>query len=328
MEIDNPARLMEMVNGFRTSRIILTATALGVFDHLGGEGTGSSDLAGAVGTNPRATDRLLNALAALGLLRKNREKFSNTPFSDKFLTRHSASYLGGFELTNQMWTTWSTLTEAVVSGSTVVMESPINERPEAWQEAFIMAMHARAGQQAAEVADVLDLSNIRNMIDVGGGSGAYSFAMIRKQPDIRATVFDLPNIVPITRRYTEASGLSGQVGIIPGNYLEDDFGTGYDLVLMSAIIHINSPEENRLLISKGAGALHPGGQLVIIDHIMSEDRTAPAVGALFAINMLVGTLNGDTYTENEIGCWMRDAGLKDIRLKETPSGVQVMTGLN
>ena len=95
---------------------------------------------------------------------------------------------------------------------------------------------------------------------------------------------------------------------------------------MSAIIHINSPEENRQLILRGANALRAGGQLIVLDHIMNEDRTEPAVGAFFALNMLVGTLHGDTYTRSEIESWMEQAGLSDIRLQTTPSGIQLMTG--
>ncbi len=95
---------------------------------------------------------------------------------------------------------------------------------------------------------------------------------------------------------------------------------------MSAIIHINSPEENRLLLAKGATALNAGGQLVVIDHVMNDDRTEPLAGTVFALNMLVGTLRGDTYTQKEITGWMEEAGLTGIHLRNTPSGVQMMVG--
>jgi len=150
--------------------------------------------------------------------------------------------------------------------------------------------------------------------------------MIRQNPSAAATIFDLPNIIPLTARYIASSGFSTQVDTKTGDYLADDFGKGYDLVFMSAIIHINSPEENQLLIRKGAEALNPGGKLVILDHIMNEDRTQPPVGAVFALNMLVGTFHGDTYTEKEIGSWMQDAGLSEIVMKVTPSGTQLMIG--
>jgi SAM-dependent methyltransferase len=326
-ETASPERLMQIVNAFRTSRIILTANELGVFDPLQGGGNTSAGVAEHLGTDPRGTDRLLNALVAAGLLEKKGSTFCNTAFSEQFLVKSSPFYLGGLDLSNQTWKTWSTLTEAVRRGTTVAMDRPINERNDEWRRSFIAAMHARAGQQARETADALDLSATRSVLDVGGGSGAFAYAMIRKNPAIRATILDLPNIIPLTLEYIAKSGFAGQVDTLTGDYLADDFGNGYDLVMMSAIIHINSPDENRLLLRKGAEALNPGGQLVVLDHIMNGDRTEPAVGAIFALNMLVGTFHGDTYTEKEIGSWMQEAGLNGITLKETQSGTQLMTGI-
>ncbi|MDP1622567.1 MAG: methyltransferase [Bacteroidales bacterium] len=325
-EITNPAHLLEKVNAFRNSRIILTADELGVFNQLHGHGNSSSFVADRLGADHRATDRLLNALVALGLLDKHKGVFQNTAFSNNFLVKGSAEYLGGLSLSNQTWKTWSTLSEAVIKGTTIAMESPINERTPEWQESFIAAMHARAGVQAKEAAEVLDLEKARSILDVGGGSGAFAFAIIRRNQSVKATIFDLPNIIPLTRKYIQLSGLSDQVDTVTGNYLTDDLGVGYDLVLMSAIVHINSPEENQLLIRNGAEALNSGGQLVVLDHIMNDDRTEPAVGAFFALNMLVGTFHGDTYTEAELRSWMEDAGLTGIQVKITASGNQLMVG--
>lgn len=112
-----------------------------------------------------------------------------------------------------------------------------------------------------------------------------------------------------------------------GDYLTDDFGTGYDLIFVSAVIHINSPEENDNLIRKCSNALNRGGQLVILDHFMNDERTEPLAGAIFAINMLVGTLHGDTYTETEVRNWMTQADLKNIIRKDTLQGTSLMIGI-
>ena len=325
-EISAPDQLMEMANAFRVSRIILTANDLDIFDLLEPAGNSSAWVAAQLQAFPRAADRLLNALVSLGLLVKQDDIFMNTAFSTKFLVKTSPAYLGGLSLSSQTWKTWSTLTDVMYRGTSIVMEVPINERTNAWKESFIAAMHARAGKQAVEISLVLDLSATRRVLDVGGGSGAFSFAMVLHNPAITATVFDLPNIIPLTTKYILQSGLSGKVDTLAGDYLADNFGNGYDIVFMSAIIHINSPEENALLIRKGAEALNPGGQLVIVDHIMNDDRTEPFTGAVFALNMLVGTLHGDTYTQKEIAGWMQEAGLAGVIMKETPSGVQLMLG--
>jgi len=325
-EMTDPAQLVEMANAFKLSRIILTANELGVFDLIPEAGISSSAVAELLNSHPRATDRFLNALVALGLLIKQGETFRNTSFGSQFLVKNSPAYLGGLSLSNQTWKTWSTLTEVLFTGSTIAMESLINDRTEEWRESFIAAMHSRAAIQAMEIAGILDLDSIVKMLDVGGGSGAFSFAMIRENPAIRSVIFDLPNIIPLTKKYILASGLTDHVSTATGNYLADDLGDGFDLVFMSAIIHINSPDENRLLIKQGTKALKQGGQLVIVDYIMNDDRTEPVPGAFFALNMLVGTLHGDTYTETEVRSWMQNAGLTEVEKKVTPSGNQLMMG--
>lgn len=326
-EISNPGHLMEMINGFRASRIILTAYELGLFNFLKGKTGTSNEVARLLGTHPRATDRLMNALVALGLLKKSENLFSNTGFSERYLVSGSPDFLGGISHSVHLWKTWNTLTPVVAAGTSVIMGDSIFERSEEWRESFIAAMHQRGIQQAKEVAAVLSLPSQGKILDVGGGSGVFAFSFIHSRPELHAVVFDLPNIVPFTHQYIGKAGLENFVSTLAGDYLLDDFGNDYELVFMSAIIHINSPEENELLIQRGVNALNAGGQLVILDHVMNDDRTEPATGAIFAINMLVGTDHGDIYTEKEIGTWMEKAGLSYIRTQTTPSGIQLISGI-
>ena len=327
--ITTPAGLMETVNTFRISRMILSAFELGVFDHLSGGCISSAELATKMGSDPRATDRLLNALHGTGLVKAEDGKFSNSDFSEKFLVSSSRSFMAGLGHSVGLWKTWSTLTDVVKVGhaSEEIEKNDINSRGKEWLESFIATMHARGVSQGREMAGLLDLSGTRRTLDVGGGSGAFTFAFIEKNPAITGVILDLPNVVPITRKYIGEAGFSSTVTTCEGDYLHSDFGRGFDLVLMSAIIHINNPLENSLLIRKGADALNRGGQLVIMDHIMNEERTEPFIGALFALNMLVGTKQGDTYTEKEYRDWMHDAGLSSIRLITAESGMQLMVGI-
>ena len=317
---------MEKVNAFRISRILLTAHELRIATLLAVKGRTSSELAKEIQADPRATDRFLNALVALGLLDKKGGVFFNTPFSSKFLVESSPAYLGGLTHAVGLWRTWNTLTEAVLTGTTVANQPSIGDRGDSWLEGFIAAMHARAGQEAIEVADVLDLKKVKKILDVGGGSGAFCFEFVRRIQGATAVVFDLPGVVPITQGYIERAGMTSSVTTMAGDYLVNDFGHGYDLVFISAVVHINSPGENLRLIRKAAEALNPGGQVVIRDHVMSEDRTQPETGAIFALNMLVGTLHGDTYTENEMREWMEQSGLTKILRKETAGGASLMIG--
>jgi SAM-dependent methyltransferase len=326
-EINSPGEFLEMVNAFRISRIILTAHELNIFTLLKDGPLNSQAVAKAIGTSERATDRLMNALVPIGLLKKSGSSFSNTDFSKRFLIQGQPGFMGGLTHIVKLWKTWSTLTDAVKAGTSVAMQESISGQEDAWIESFIAAMHSRAIQQAKEVAAVLDLSQARTILDIGGGSGAFTFEFIRENPEIQGTIFDLPNVINLTKKYIASEGFEHSVKTIAGDYLKDKFGYDFDLVFVSAVLHINSPDENRLLIKKCAEALNPGGQLVILDHIMNEDRTDPAVGAIFAINMLVGTEKGDTYTEKEIKSWLQEARLKYIRRKDTPQGSTMMIGV-
>jgi cyclopropane fatty-acyl-phospholipid synthase-like methyltransferase len=158
-------------------------------------------------------------------------------------------------------------------------------------------------------------------LDVGGGSGAYAIAFAQAQPGLEVVVFDLPNVVPLTQGYVAAAGLSDRITTQSGDYNVNELGAGFDLAFLSAIIHANSPEQNRALLVRCARALNPGGQVVIQDFIMDEDRTTPAFGALFALNMLVGTSGGDTYTEAEVNGWLEACGFTDFRRMEVASGM-------
>jgi hypothetical protein len=136
----------------------------------------------------------------------------------------------------------------------------------------------------------------------------------------------LPNVLSLTAQYVRRAGLQDRVTLVSGDYDTDDLGRGFDLVFLSAIIHSNSPRGNRDLIRKGVAALSPAGQLVVQDFIVDEGRTSPPFAALFALNMLVGTQGGDTYTESEVRQWMLDAGLCRVARRDTSFGTSVIVG--
>jgi SAM-dependent methyltransferase len=318
-----PTALRELAMSFQASRVVLTAFELDVFTALGDEARSSGEIAGELGADPRGLDRLLNALVALGLLQKDRDLFRNAPVSAQFLVRGRPDYMAGLHHTVHLWDSWSGLTRAVREGTPAIRED-INERGDRWLEAFIGAMHWRAQAQAAAVAALIDLSWVRRVLDVGGGSGAFSIAFARQQPGLEAVVFDLPNVVPLTRRYVEEAGLSTRITALVGDYTRDDLPAGFDLVFLSAIVHSNGPDENRALVRKAAAALAPGGRVAVLDWVMCADRTAPTVGALFALNMLVATTAGDTYTEDEMRAWLESSGLGAIERRDTPFGTALL----
>ena len=221
---------------------------------------------------------------------------------------------------NHLWNTWSHLTEVVRTGKSA-HPAEINDRGDDWLFSFISAMHNRAIKQAPEQLRNIDLSGIRRILDIGGGSGAYSMAFLSLNPEMDATVFDLPNVVPITRQFIEKDGFSDKIKLCTGDYTIDELPCGFDLLFLSAIIHSNSLEVNKDLIRKCYKALNGNGKIIIQDWIMNNDRTQPAAGAIFAINMLVGTEAGDCFTEQEVIEMLKDAGFVNISRFEFESGL-------
>ncbi|MGB9431367.1 MAG: methyltransferase, partial [Candidatus Acidiferrum sp.] len=144
-------------------------------------------------------------------------------------------------------------------------------------------------------------------------SGAYSIAFARAISDLHSEILDLAEVVPLTQGHILQAGLSGRVTTRVGDMLRDPLGENYDLILVSAICHMFSVEENRSLFERAYRALAPGGRFVIQDFILEPDKTAPRFAALFALNMLVGTRSGSSYSEPEYTAWLRDAGFSEIR---------------
>lgn len=323
----NPEEIKEFVSYFQKTRILLSAFELGVFSALSDKKLTSAEVADAINANARATDRLMNALCALGFMQKDKGLFFNTQVSSEFLCKGKPGYFSGLMHSVNQWRTWSTLTDAVIAGTTVVRQKQeVNEREEKRLGAFIEAMHNRAFKQAPDIVKHIDLKGIQRVLDVGGGSGAYAMAFINAGENITATVFDLPKVIRLTKEYVKKSGFAGKIDFVEGNYNFDVFPVGYDLVLLSAIVHINSYEENVKLIEKCAKSLNPGGRIVIQDHIMENNRIQPMAGAIFALNMLVGTEKGDTYTEGEMYEWFKNAGFSEFFRIEAGFGNSLLVG--
>ena len=325
-EIKSPEDVREIANAFRASRVLLSAFELKIFTVLDKHMMTSEDVSNKVNTDTRATDRLMNALCGMKLIKKVKGKFYNTDLASKYLVEGKPEFMGNLYHTNHLWNTWSYLTDSVKKGSSYKGDQNKVEK-EDWVEAFIGAMHYRGVNQGKIVSMMIDLTNVKKMLDVGGGSAAFSMEIVKKNPSIKATVLDLPHVIPLTKKYVGDAELLDNFNFIEGDYLTKDFDSNYDLILLSAIVHINSYEQNKMLIKKCADSLNNNGMIIISDFIMNDDRTQPVHGALFSINMLVGTASGDTYTEGEMREWFDSAGLSKIERKNTSFGSDLLIGI-
>lgn len=318
-----PDDLNQLVRGFQESRVVLTALELDVFT-AAGEGSTAGEVASRVGADPRGTETLLNALAAMGLLVKADGRFAPTPVTRRYFTAGSRDDARAALLhQSSLWERWTHLTASVRTGKPADA-SEMASRGERWTRPFIAAMHRGASERAPHVVRALGTEGVRRMLDVGGGSGAYAIAFAQESPGLSAEVLDLPGVLPITGEHVRAAGLEGRVTTRPGDLRTDAFGNGYDLVLLSAICHMLGPDENRDLLRRCHAALVPGGRLVVSDFLLDEDKAGPRSAALFSVNMLVGTPNGASYSEGEYGVWLSEAGFASVERVRLPGPAHLL----
>lgn len=320
-----PDAIMGLARAFTESRVLLTALELDLFTAVEGGAT-AAQAAQARGTDPAATERLLNALAAMGLLGKREGVFSPAPSVAPYLVRggeHDAVDALLHQVT--LWRTWSGLTDTVRTGRPAAREELV-DRGEAWTAPFIAAMHKGAALRAPRLVEAVGAAGVRRMLDVGGGSGAYSIAFAQANPSLSAVILDLPTVLPIAEGHVGAAGLSNRVRTLAGDLRRDDLGSGFDLVLLSSICHMLGPGENRDLLRRAFSALDARGRAVVADFLLDPDRGSPRQAALFSLNMLVGTPAGDCYTEAEYAAWMREAGFAEVTRRDLPGPVSLVIG--
>jgi predicted O-methyltransferase YrrM len=263
-----PDRLDQMIRGYMPSRCLLTALELDIFTAVG-EGQRRADW-DEDHANARAAGMLLNALVALGLLSKSGDDYKNTPESARFFVQGSKdNHRNGLLHTANIWHRWSTLTDAVRSGTR--LPSSRDDTPE-WTRNFIAGMQRNAKDRAPLLVKALGTTGVRRILDLGGGSGAYSIAFAKASSDVHCEILDIPEVVPLTAEYVSQAGVSAQVSLRPGDMLQDDFGSGHDLIMLNAICHMFSEEQNREIFRRARQALAPNGRLVVQDFILNPKK--------------------------------------------------------
>ncbi|MEW6215423.1 MAG: methyltransferase [Nitrospirota bacterium] len=294
-------KLRELWGGFRPARVLITANKYRVFDHLT-KPQSVRAISKKLNTDLRATEILLDALTGLGLLKKMKNRYSNSPIASKFLVIGGSYYQGDIlRHADNLWRNWSGLDEVIKTGK------PYHKAHN--HEAFVLGMHNNAALKAKDIIKMIGLKGVKTALDLGGGSGTYSIEMAKR--GVNVTLFDYPETIEIAKRIVEKERING-VNFIGGDFMSDDFGKGYDLIFVSQVLHAYPAKDNLYLLRKCKKALNDGGRIVIQEFYVSKDRTYPAQGALFSVNMLVNTEEGRCYSPDEIKGWLLRAGLKDI----------------
>ncbi|UCF33565.1 MAG: methyltransferase domain-containing protein [Phycisphaerales bacterium] len=313
--------VLALAREYQTACVLAAAADLDLFRTLGSEARTAGYLASKLGTHLRGTTVLLDALVALELLDKEDGAYAVPPNLSPLLGAHDrGSVLAMIQHQANCLRRWAQLTVVVRSGKPAVRRASIRGE-EADNEAFINAMDNVSAPVAAEVIREIGPFEFTHLLDVGGASGTWTIALLKANPEATATLFDLPEVIPLAERRLREAGLSRRVRLVAGDFDVDPLPEGADLAWVSAIIHQNSREQNRQLFARVFEALAAGGRVVIRDVLMDESRTSPPYGAMFAINMLVATEGGGTFTYDEVREDLESAGFIDVTVLRRDEGM-------
>jgi precorrin-6B methylase 2 len=313
-----PERLMQLAWGYTPPLAIEAAIRLGIFDTLDGETKTAEQIASATKSSLRGVSALLNLLVGFGFLAKfSGNTYGLTPESDAFLLSTKPGFQGGLfkHMSHQLIPKWLGLTEIVRTGKSA--ESVNGESDgAAFFEQFvedIFPMSYPSAQALAKGLSLADASQTVSVLDLAAGSGVWGIALAQASPKVKVRAVDWGKVIPVTRRVTARFGVEDRFTFISGDLLEADFGTGHQIATLGHILHSEGEKRSRLLLNKTFKAMAPGGCIAIAEFLVNEDRTGPVNGLIFAVNMLVNTAEGNTYSFQEISDWLQQAGFENVR---------------
>lgn len=306
--------LDEIAGGYRAAQVLFAACRLGIFETIGDRRMPLEEVVDQLESGRRGTRILLDALVGLGLLEHADGRYRNSALALATLLPTSpnprlANLLHGA----RQYERWAGLYDAVRTDRPTP-EERIDPRIASGKTAFAKAMADSARQIAAQVAECIDLEGVSTMLDIGGGPGLYAIAFARRRSTLRVSILDDAETLRVAESNVSAAGLTDQISFNPGDAHTSELGGPYDLIFISNVLHIYSGARNRELVGRCAASLRPGDRLALKDFFLREvdggGKTGPLWNLLFAANMLVGTEEGDCFTEQEIRSWCLDAGLR------------------
>ncbi|MCH7986492.1 MAG: methyltransferase [Acidobacteria bacterium] len=317
-----PGRIMQLGLGFWGSKALLSAVELGVFTELAKEPLDAKMLAERLRLHPRSACDFFDALVALGMLYRNRSKYTNTTETDFFLDRAKPSYVGGMlEMANaRLYPFWGSLTEALRTGKpqneikkgedlfSVLYGDPKRLR------VFLQGMTGLSLGAARVIAAKFPWGEYKTFIDIGGAQGGVPVQVALAHDHVSGGNFDLPVVGPIFEEYVASFGLSDRLRFYPGDFFKDPLPQA-DVLIMGHILHDWNLEEKKMLIAKAYKKLPAGGALIVFEAVIDDERRKNAFGLLMSLNMLIETQGGFDYTGADCLGWMREIGFQKTRIE-------------
>jgi hypothetical protein len=310
---------MHLATAYWESQVFLTAHRLRLFEALAAAPRTVPETAAALGTHPRPTRLLLKACVALGLVEEAAGHFCNSPLSQAFLVPGSPTYIGNtVRYSDDLYPIWGQLERALRENQPPLLPMAyLGDDPQRTRH-FVYGMHDRALGIGSALVNLVDLTGRRHVLDVGGGPGTYAALLTRRYPTLHAQVLDLPEVVALAGEILTHMGAHERVTTVPGDYHTAPFPEGNDVVLMSGVLHRETPATCQALISRAWHSLEVRGLLMVADVFTDASGTHPPFATLFGLNMLLTATDGGVHADADVVAWMGQTGFTQIDLRPFP----------
>ena len=314
---------MQLAWGYAPPLILDAALNYRLFDLLEQAPQTIEELAAQSGASVRGLTAILNALVGLEFLMRRGDRYALTPESSAFLVSTKPTYHGGFfrHAIRQVLPNWLHLTESVGTGRPAVAANHQSEGQQFFAE-FVEGLFPLSYQAARVLGEHLGIPKATSpvsVLDIGAGSGVWGIALAHQSPRVKVCAVDWPAVLEVTENIARRQGVGDRLRTVAGDLLEADFGTGHHVATIGHILHSEGRDRSRQLLRKTFAALEPRGTIVISEFIPNDDRKGPPMPLMFAVNMLVHSEVGDTFTFAEIAGWLREAGFTNPRRLEAPA---------
>jgi acetylserotonin O-methyltransferase len=316
----DPRPILDLMNAFRTSQVLFTAVALGVFDRLERGPADLATLAHDLKCNEDALSRLLDIAASLGLIARDGSLLAITPMASTYLTRSSPRRMTGYinYSARALWRMWEYLPDAIREGSNRWKQAFGHDGPlfssfyntEDDLREFAMGMHGFGQISSPEVVRAFDLTRFKRLVDLGGATGHLTIAACQAYPHLKGAVFDLPAVQPLAREIITTTGLADRIEFIAGDFFTDPLPPS-DLYAVGRILHDWTEEKINLLLRKIYAALPTGGALLVCEKMLNDDRLGPLWSQLQSLNMLICT-EGKERSLGEYTALLHAAGFGQV----------------
>ena len=321
-------QISRIAYGFFASKALFAALNLNLFGHLADGRTSLDSLADTTGVAPNRLTTLLSTLASVGLVVRNGQNWTNAPAAARYLVPGQPAYFGDyyrFQIDRQLYPNMLALDAGLAGDGAKLAHSSMGgmlANP-AQAEAFSRAQHAGSLGPALLLAKTIDFSAARRLLDVAGGTGAFSITLCKRYPDLRATILDFPTVTAVAARYIAEAALTDRIALVGGDAVQTEWPRGQDVVLMSYLLSAVGAVDIPILLRRARAALAPAGCIIIHDFMLDEDRGGPFSAAGFFLQYLTLRTDAVSFTAGDVARWLAEAGFETI---ETGTMIPEITG--